>query len=55
MFVDYSQRMDLEGIIAEMQRKPDQQYLLEWIERDAGSLDEARAAIAACFSAIEDI
>jgi hypothetical protein len=46
--------MDLEGIRQEMNRKPDAQYLLEWIERDAGSLDEACVAIRAYWAALGD-
>lgn len=46
--------MDLFEIRAEMRRKPDLQYLVEWIEDGAQNLDEAKAAIAAYFEAIEE-
>lgn len=45
--------MDLFEIRAEMRRRPDAQYLLEWIEDGARDLDEAKSAIAAYFEAIE--
>jgi hypothetical protein len=46
--------MDLNEIRTEMRRKPDLQYLVEWIETDARNLDEAKSAIAAYFEAIEE-
>ena len=44
--------MDLNEILAEMARKPDERYLLEWIESHAESLEDARTAIEAYFEAI---
>lgn len=46
--------MDLNGIIAEMGRKPDEGFLLDWIRYEATSLDEAKDAIDAYDEALED-
>lgn len=40
-------------MIAEMQRKPDQQLLLEWIERQ-DSIEDVRSAVSGYFTAVED-
>lgn len=46
--------MDLNEIITEMQRKPDEQFLLEWIHDHARDLPSAREAIDAYFAALEE-
>lgn len=51
---DEDMDMDLFEIRAEMRRKPDLQFLVEWIDDDARDLDEAKSAIAAYFEAVEE-
>jgi hypothetical protein len=46
--------MDLNEIIEEMRRKPDAQYLIEWIYNVATELGDAKAAIDAYFDGVED-
>jgi hypothetical protein len=47
--------MDLFEIRAEMRRRPDAQYLIEWIESEGcEDLSAARSAIRAYFESIEE-
>ena len=53
MGVVYTLYMDLDEIIAEMQRRPDAQTLIEWIDVYATDIEQARDAINAYERAVE--
>ena len=47
--------MDLEGIIREMQERPDAQFLLEWLHQQDQLDDDLRSALDAYFDAVEEL
>ena len=51
----YTLLMDLKEIVEEMERKPDAEFLIEWIYEEATELGDAKTAIEAYLAALESL